>query len=500
MASVYSTEPPTSGKVILKTNYGNIDIELWTKEAPRACRNFIQLCLEDYYNNIIFHRIIKGFMIQTGDPTGKGKGGESIWNKEFPDEFHSRLKFSRRGIVAMANSNKPNTNGSQFFITMDKANWLDKKHTIFGKITGDTIFNAININQLPTENDFPIDDVMPKIISTEVIINPFLDIVPREKKILKNAERSDKEEIRIYDKKELQTKKLEKLCNNNLISFEDDNLQGNENNVNDNDFKLNKNKKFGIKPFPGLKEDKKSKKKNNKNNNKIIKENNEDKLNIINANNINNNSNKNVYEFTLEESFIENGGLNEEKLLNFLQLKNQNKTNTEEILQNQTNNLKEKITSNNKNNISDNYSLSESEENESLSGKHKNQLGEKTENNLNLNFDFDADRKEEMQKIKNDIQSIKNRMKNNSEGIKEEEKKLTPLQEMRMKYIKNKRKRNPKDNVQKMEKFVNNLKSLTKQEGNWMSNKLKFHTDSQKAFSMNDTKEKVLRNFDLNNS
>ena len=71
---------------------------------------------------------------------------------------------------------------------------------------------------------------------------------------------------------------------------------------------------------------------------------------------------------------------------------------------------------------------------------------------------------------------------------------------MRMKYLKNKVKRNLKDNIQKMEKFANNLKSLSKEEGNWMSNKLKFHTDSQKAFSMNETKEKVLRNFDFNNS
>ena len=70
MSNIYASEPPTSGKVILITNYGNIDIELWTKEAPRACRNFIQLCMENFYENNIFHRIIKGFIIQTGDPTG----------------------------------------------------------------------------------------------------------------------------------------------------------------------------------------------------------------------------------------------------------------------------------------------------------------------------------------------------------------------------------------------------------------------------------------------
>jgi peptidyl-prolyl cis-trans isomerase SDCCAG10 len=81
MSNIYSSEPPTSGKVILVTNYGNIDIELWTKEAPRACRNFIQLCMENYYENNIFHRIIKGFMIQTGDPTGNTKFKNSNWSR-----------------------------------------------------------------------------------------------------------------------------------------------------------------------------------------------------------------------------------------------------------------------------------------------------------------------------------------------------------------------------------------------------------------------------------
>ncbi len=120
MSNVYQNEPPTSGKVILFNNSGNIDIELWTKETPRACRNFIQLCLEGYYNNTIFHRIIKGFMIQAGDPTGTGQGGTSIWNKDFNDEFHSRLRFNYRGKVAMANKNLPHTNRSQFFIKIDK--------------------------------------------------------------------------------------------------------------------------------------------------------------------------------------------------------------------------------------------------------------------------------------------------------------------------------------------------------------------------------------------
>ncbi|RYG47260.1 hypothetical protein EON67_08730 [archaeon] len=80
-----------------------------------------------YYDGLIFHRIIKGLFVQTGDPTGTGTGGDSIYGAPFPDEFHSRLRFSHRGIVAMANPNVSNANGSQWFITLDKCPWLDKK-------------------------------------------------------------------------------------------------------------------------------------------------------------------------------------------------------------------------------------------------------------------------------------------------------------------------------------------------------------------------------------
>lgn len=555
MASVYSSEPPTSGKVILKTNYGNIDIELWTKEAPRACKNFIQLCLEGYYNNVIFHRIIKGFMIQTGDPTGTGHSGESIWGKEFQDEFHSRLRFSHRGIVAMANKNSPNTNGSQFFITMDKCPWLDKKHTIFGKITGDTIFNAINISQLPTKDDFPLDDIMPKIIKTEVIINPFIDIAPRIGKVQINSLRSDKvEEEKVYDKKELQNKKIEKLTNNNLISFDegdeqpqgldgrynDDNKEDNSlslkynyendhenndlnynNSSNTDDIKKNKffsNRLFTMKPLPGLRESRET----NANKNKLLKNSDKQKEKIdIAKNKINNFINSKTsaesqtrgLEINLDEKFLEEG-LDEEKLLQYLQFKKEN-TNTSE------NNNKKEINSGG-NNVKKNGSSTSSsdsdssdkenegeDENEKLNSEiNSRNLHEErklfSEQQLSENFDFDKDRKDEIQKIKQEIQSIKKRIKNKNEGISDEEdtvdiEKLTPLQEIRSKYLKNKRARNPKETAEKLNKFVQDLKSLSKQEGNWMNNKLKFHTDSQKAFNFNETKEKVSRNFDFGN-
>ena len=119
--------------VVLKTNQGNIEVKLFTDIAPKACENFIGLVKKGYYNGIIFHRVIKGFMLQCGDPTGTGRGGESIWGKPFEDELSSNVKFDKEGILAMANAG-PNTNGSQFFITTAKTPWLNMKHTIFGEV------------------------------------------------------------------------------------------------------------------------------------------------------------------------------------------------------------------------------------------------------------------------------------------------------------------------------------------------------------------------------
>ena len=119
--------------VVLETTQGNIEIKLMPELAPKACENFTKLVEKGYYNGIIFHRVIKGFMIQGGDPTGTGTAGESIWGKPFEDELTPVLKFSRPGILAMANAG-PNTNGSQFFITVAKTPWLDMHHTIFGEV------------------------------------------------------------------------------------------------------------------------------------------------------------------------------------------------------------------------------------------------------------------------------------------------------------------------------------------------------------------------------
>lgn len=119
--------------VVLETTQGPIEIVLYPDVAPKAVKNFIQHAKEGYFNGLVFHRVIKGFMIQGGDPKGNGTGGESIYGKSFEDEFSPKLTFDQPGMLAMANRG-PNTNGSQFFITTGKTAWLNNKHTIFGKV------------------------------------------------------------------------------------------------------------------------------------------------------------------------------------------------------------------------------------------------------------------------------------------------------------------------------------------------------------------------------
>ncbi|CAH8667451.1 unnamed protein product [Schistosoma bovis] len=146
MSNIYVTEPATHGKVILKTTVGEIEIELWSKEAPKACRNFVQLCMEGYYNDTSFHRLVRGFIVQGGDPTGTGEGGESIYGQPFKTEIHSRLSFNRRGLVGMA-CLEENMNGSQFFFTLGSATELTGKHTLFGRVAGETLFNMLRLGE-----------------------------------------------------------------------------------------------------------------------------------------------------------------------------------------------------------------------------------------------------------------------------------------------------------------------------------------------------------------
>ncbi|XIO58795.1 peptidylprolyl isomerase [Enterococcus faecium] len=172
-------------KAVIKTNRGDITVQLFPELAPKTVQNFIELSKKGYYDGVIFHRVIPDFMIQGGDPTGTGMGGESIYGESFEDEF-SRELFNLRGALSMANSG-PNTNGSQFFIvnnTNVPANmfgqlegagfpseiieaykgggtpWLDFRHTVFGHVLEgmDTVDEIANVQRGP--QDRPVHDVV----------------------------------------------------------------------------------------------------------------------------------------------------------------------------------------------------------------------------------------------------------------------------------------------------------------------------------------------------
>lgn len=203
MSTQYATEPPPTATVLLHTTAGPLTISLFAQQTPLTCRNFLQHVLDGYYENSIFHRISPGFVIQTGDPTGTGEGGENIyadgdksmerysdnWARllKLPeerynervvlgDELHSRLKFNRRGLVGMAKMiEKPDLNqyGSQFFITLaDCRNELDGKCTMFGRIEGDGIYSVMKIaeGELLEDTERPL--YPEKILKAEVVEMP----------------------------------------------------------------------------------------------------------------------------------------------------------------------------------------------------------------------------------------------------------------------------------------------------------------------------------------
>jgi len=152
--------------VVLHTTQGAIKIKLLPNVAPKAVENFVGHAESGYYNGIIFHRVIKQFMLQGGDPTGTGRGGESIWGRNFEDECSPSVKFDKPGILAMANAG-PGTNGSQFFITTAATPWLQGRHTIFGEVV-EGYENVDKIEAQPTNgDDRPLTDQ--KIEKAEVI-------------------------------------------------------------------------------------------------------------------------------------------------------------------------------------------------------------------------------------------------------------------------------------------------------------------------------------------
>ncbi|KAJ6781616.1 hypothetical protein PWT90_04418 [Aphanocladium album] len=236
MSAIYNLEPQPTASAIIHTTLGEILVELFAKQTPLTCRNFLQLSLDGYYDGTIFHRLVPNFILQGGDPTGTGNGGESIYDGgafsgdldpwpmdqrygknagptgiNFKDEFHSRLKFNRRGLLAMANEGHIDTNGSQFFFTLDKTEELNGKNTLFGRVAGDTIYNLAKIGESEVEEgtDRPMYAV--KIERIEILVNPFEDMQKRTRVATHTQKRPAEKE-----------KKKKRKAGKQLLSFGDE--------------------------------------------------------------------------------------------------------------------------------------------------------------------------------------------------------------------------------------------------------------------------------------
>lgn len=213
MSSHYTTEPPPTGSVLLHTTAGPLTISLFAAQTPLTCRNFLQHVLDGDYDNNIFHRVSQGFVIQTGDATGTGEGGQNIYEDReferydedwarvlgrekdekivFGDEIHSRLKFNRRGLVGMAKGTGLGAGyGSQFFITLgDCRAELDGKCTMFGRVEGNGIYNVVKIaeGELLDGSERPM--YPEKILRVEIVDMPKGEAWQKMRKRQKVAER-----------------------------------------------------------------------------------------------------------------------------------------------------------------------------------------------------------------------------------------------------------------------------------------------------------------------
>ncbi len=281
MSQVYSTEPATSGHVILDTSHGPIDIHLWCKECPSTTRTFIQLCLDGYYDGMIFHRIFSDFLVQAGLTTdGKllsnsggggtvgngnnaasidrylrsstaslsggtssnslsvGGGGDALGLDRKKLEVNPRIRFNHRGQVAMAFPLEVNDAQNddeetamlryQFFITLDEAPFLDAKHVLFGTVAGPTMFNALRIGRTDADekSGIPVDimDDPPRIKSVKVNYHPFDDLVAtsEEKIPWKKKASEGGGDAKQQSAMEIRRKKRKGKRDYNVLSFGDE--------------------------------------------------------------------------------------------------------------------------------------------------------------------------------------------------------------------------------------------------------------------------------------
>lgn len=196
------------GYVQLQTTHGNLNLELFCDAVPKTCENFVGLCKKGYYDGTKFHRSIRHFMVQGGDPTGTGKGGESLWGKPFRDEFKPNLVHQGRGVLSMANEG-PDTNQSQFFVTYRSCRHLDTKHSVFGKLVGG--LEALNaIEAVETDNkDRPIEDIV--LLRAVVFVDPYEEVDEELRKKREEEEESKQREARESVQKKRASKALQEF-------------------------------------------------------------------------------------------------------------------------------------------------------------------------------------------------------------------------------------------------------------------------------------------------
>lgn len=233
MSAHYDTEPPPTASATLHTTVGPIHISLFARQTPLACKNFLQHCLDGYYENTTFHRVVPNFIIQGGDPTGSGSGGSSIYEYPefeydprdgekvvFKDEFHSRLRFNRRGLVGLAKS-EDGTYGSQFFITLANVERdLKNSCTMFGRVEGESIYKVASIAEaeLVEGSDRPMYAV--KITGCEVDqLGPFEGQLKRRERIAVTDKASEEAPVKGKKKKKAKVGKA-------LLSFAGDEEDG----------------------------------------------------------------------------------------------------------------------------------------------------------------------------------------------------------------------------------------------------------------------------------
>lgn len=219
MSGFQALEPQPTAEVILHTTAGDLRLELFAKQTPQTSRNFLQLCLDGYYDNTIFHRLVPSFILQGGDPTGTGSGGESSYGEPFEDEFHSRLKFNRRGLLGMANSGTKNDNGSQFFLTLGDTPELNGKNTMFGRISaeGDTIYNLMKMAEADVVDGTERPMYPSKVTGAEISFSPFHDMVKRVVEAPRTLLDDDKDRAK---------RKPKRKAGKNVLSFGGDDEEG----------------------------------------------------------------------------------------------------------------------------------------------------------------------------------------------------------------------------------------------------------------------------------